>query len=602
MRLKSTRGMVANLVALAACVGCNGDHARAATPAAQPGISAGVALDHHLLVDQFGYLPDEMKVAIIRSPQVGFDKSDTFKPGNSYQVRRTDNGNVVFSGLPKAWRSGETQESSGDIGWSFDFSAVTAPGQYFVFDVSKQVRSPNFIIGSKVYAGALKAAMRTFYYQRSGIAKVQANAEACWVDSAAYVGANQDSEAHDVTDRSSVGKVKDLAGGWFDAGDTNKYVTFAVQPVHQLLTSYTSHTAAFGDDTNIPESGNGVPDVIDEVKWETDWIKKMQYADGSFALKVGDLDFVNASPPSSDKSARFYVPSCTSATIAASGMLAHAAFVFRQFPSLTSEADDLKARALSAWRNYQSTPQKQTQCDTGAVKSGNADLNSGDQGSLAVEAAVYLFSLTGDKSFDDFIAAHYSETQPYHDIGWSRYKADQGESLLFYTTLPMATAKLKQTILSDKARDVRAGNQVYGFNASDDLYRAFLHDGQYHWGSNNVRANYGNSNLDVTTHDVGIKDTSAYRARALELLHYFHGVNPLGIVYLTNMYSYGAARSVNEIFHVWYAHGTKWSDATTTECGPAPGYVPGGPNASAGNNGVPRINNAPRRPAGAKVI
>ena len=32
----------------------------------------------------------------------------------------------------------------------------------------------------------------------------------------------------------------------------------------------------FGDDTNIPESGNGTPDVLDEVKWELDWMLKMQ--------------------------------------------------------------------------------------------------------------------------------------------------------------------------------------------------------------------------------------------------------------------------------------------------------------------------------------
>jgi hypothetical protein len=133
---------------------------------------------------------------------------------------------------------------------------------------------------------------------------------------------------------------------------------------------------------------------------------------------------------------------------------------------------------------------------------------------------------------------------------------------------------------------VKAGNQVYGLRPEDDLYRAFLHEGQYHWGSNQVRANYGNSNLDAARL---FKDDRAasYTERAEEILHYFHGVNPFTMVYLSNMYRYGATRSVNEIFHSWYWHETRWDNAMTSPCGPAPGFVPGGPDANAANDGVP---------------
>jgi endoglucanase len=53
------------------------------------------------------------------------------------------------------------------------------------------------------------------------------------------------------------------------------------------------------------------------------------------------------------------------------------------------------------------------------------------------------------------------------------------------------------------------------------------------------------------------------------------------------MYGYGATRSANEIYHTWFWHGTKWSDALASPCGPAPGYVPGGPDARAVEAGVP---------------
>jgi len=565
--------------------------AAAGAAEATPGLTdadaaaAALPLDHHILVDQFGYRPGDPKVAVIRTPHAGFDAADVFAAGARYEVRRAGDGAVVASGKPAPWNRGEVEESSGDSGWWFDFSALKEPGRYVVVDVDRGVRSPVFAVYQHVYRKVLQAAMHTFYYQRSGVAKKPPYAAACWSDEAAYVGPGQDTEARDITDRDNRAKTRDMSGGWFDAGDTDKYVTFAAQPVHQLLTAIERHPAVFGDDTGIPESGNGVPDVVDEVKWEIDWLKKMQFDDGSVALKLGETVAVPASPPSSDTQPRFYVPACTSATIAAAGMFAHAAVVFGRFDALAPEAKDLSARAVRAWNNYQAA-KKQTHCDTGAVRAGNADLNEEDQDSLAVEAAVYLFAASGDASYAKYLKSHHEDAHPYHDQGWSRYKADQGEALLYFTTLPQADAKLKKTILGDKTSDVKAGNQIYGFAPGDDLYRAFLHDPQYHWGSNNPRANYGNTNLDAVDFKTG-PDPASYRTRALEMLHYFHGVNPFGMVYLSNAYALGATSSANEIYHTWFQPGTRWSDALKSECGPAPGFVPGGPNANAVQDGVP---------------
>ena len=546
-----------------------------------PGMSAQVRFNHHLLVDQFGYRPNDPKVAVVREAQAGYDVIDKFTPGSTYTVRNVEDGKVVFSGTLTPWLRGSTQASSGDHGWWFDFSSVSTPGTYFVEDDARNLRSATFRIDEHVYADILKAATRMYFYQRSGFAKQKPYVPDCWTDAPAYVGPDQDTQAHDITDRNNRGKVKNLSGGWFDAGDTNKYVTFAATPVHQLLSAYQENPAAFTDDFNIPESGNGVPDLLDEVKWETDWLKKMQYPNGSSALKVGATGYPTAAPPSSDKSPRFYIPPCTSATIASAGMFAHAALVFGRVEALTHEAADLKSRAISAWNNYQKTP-KQLHCDSGEIKAGNADWGAADQDAAAVVAAIYLYALTESPVYDSYVKAHYKETRSYSDIGWSRYNPDQGEALLFYTTLPKADAALKKTLLADKLADVKAGNQIYGFNPDDDLYRAFMQDQQYHWGSNMPRANSGNTNMDVVTYDLDPANRHSYELRAIEILHYFHGVNPFAMVYMSNMYSYGATRSANEIYHSWFWHGTRWSDALKSECGPAPGFVPGGPNAKAG--------------------
>jgi hypothetical protein len=601
MRLNAaTRvGVAAAAVAVAAVLAVGLLGAAKAPPQASSvsggAASAAVQLDRHILVDQFGYRPGDPKIAVIRVPVQGYDADDKFSPGEAYQVRRSQDGAVVFSGKLLPWSDGAVQASSGDRGAWFDFSTLTQPGHYFVEDVTQHLRSATFSVEDSVYKEVLKAAVRMFFYQRSAAAKPARFAQPCWQDKPAYLGPKQDSQAHDITDPDNRSKVRDLSGGWFDAGDTNKYVTNAIRAVHELLGAYQQNPAAFTDDFNIPESGNGIPDLLDEIKWETDWLKKMQYPDGGAALKVGARDFVSPSPPSSDNSARFYVPACSSATIAVAGMLAHAAYVFRDLPPLRAEAAALTSRAVQAWARYSQTNPKDEHCDSGEVKVAGADLSTAKQEAQAAVAAVWLFALSGESVYGRYFQAHYTDLHPYHDMGWSRYDPEQGQALLFYTTLPGADPELARRILSDHANDVKSGNQIYGFAARDDLYRNFLHEPQYHWGSNEVRADYGNTNMDAVRYPSAGAEAAALTTRALETLHYFHGVNPFARVYLSNMYAYGATASVNELFHSWFhadcgrlgCSETRWSDVLRSACGPAPGYLPGGPVADVVAAGVP---------------
>jgi endoglucanase len=101
--------------------------------------------------------------------------------------------------------------------------------------------------------------------------------------------------------------------------------------------------------------------------------------------------------------------------------------------------------------------------------------------------------------------------------------------------------------------------------------------------------------MEAVLHGADEREAAGYRARALDTLHYFHGVNPFARVYLSNMYGYGATSSVNEIFHQWFRADcnrlicttTRWSNAIDSQCGPAPGYLPGGPVSDPGVAGVP---------------
>ena len=247
-----------------------------------------------IVVDQFGYPTKASKVAVIRDPQVGYDNTVHFAPGSSYAVIDLSSGKVVKQGPPVAWNGGATDDVSGDKVWWFDFSDVTSPGTYTIVDIEKGLRSPEFQIDDRVYRNVLKHAVRMFFYQRAGFDKSAATAGSDWADAASHMRSGQDPQTrpwHAKTGSGDSGdrQIKDLHGGWFDAGDYNKYTSWTARNVIVLLRAYAENPAAFGDDTDIAESGNGVPDILDEVKWAVDWLERMQNSDGSL-LCVQGLD------------------------------------------------------------------------------------------------------------------------------------------------------------------------------------------------------------------------------------------------------------------------------------------------------------------------
>lgn len=541
-----------------------------------PGMQVKAKPVNFIMIDQFGYRTQDQKVAVIVDPQLGFNAQDSFSPGKTYQVRAVDSNQILYSRTLQPWENGQTHSQSGDKAWWFDFSEVQLPGSYYIFDPQTQQRSFPFEIRDDVYRPILIAATRMFFYQRSGFAKQAPYADPRWTDAPAFIKPKQDEEARYLYDKDNASLAQNMGGGWFDAGDLNKYVTFATQPVHQLLSAYTQNPEIWTDDFNIPESGNGIPDLIDEIKFELDWLKKMQDEDGGVYIKLGNIDHNIVARPSWDQRPRYYAPKCSSATIDTSSMFAHAAVVLRQFPALTGYAEDLKTRALKAWQWYESHP-KQTDCDSQEIKSGDADRSIDDQKATSVIAAIYLFALNPEPKYTQHIQSNLSFTRPFSEDTWSRYRPQDGDALLFYTQLPEADAALSNQILTKFQQMVATNRQSYGFNPQLDPYRAYMPDPQYHWGSNAVKANYGNTNYDVIELGIDRPHQESYKIRALDHLHYFHGVNPLGLVYLSNMYEYGAENSANEMYHQWFGDGI-YDNARTSKVGPAPGYLTGGPN------------------------
>ena len=537
-------------------------------------IHAPQPLSPYIVVDQFGYRPNAEKIAVIRNPQTGFDDATHFTPGAKYALVDAHTDINVLEAAPATWNGGATDTSSGDKAWSFDFSSVTTPSEYYVLDESNAVRSPVFAVAANVYAPIMTQAMRMYFYQRSGIEHAAQYAGAAWAD-----GMNdaQDATCNLCTNCPGTNAVKDVHGGWFDAGDQNRYTNWGAVDAIQLLRAYSQTPSVFTDDYNIPESGNGVPDILDEVKWELDWLLRMQNSNGSVLSIVGHT---GASPPSTDTSPCYYGSVSTSSAYSAAAVFALASVVFKA--SNPTYATQLATAAGKAWTWAQANPNVLFDNPSYDIGAGDSELDTAYGLPMReIEAAIYLYEATGTAAYKTYVDANYTKA---HMFSYGNYadlfEGEAQEMLLDYTQVSGATPAVVQAIQSAYAMGMQAAHNFgsQAPNPSDPYFGAMY---TYVWGSNANKAQQGIMFQDMVTYAIEPSQDAASTRYAERYVHPFHGVNPLSLVYLSNMGDYGAEKSVTRFFHTWFSHTSAlWNAVGVSTYGPPPGYLPGGPNPS----------------------
>jgi hypothetical protein len=540
------------------------------------GASAPGTFTLRIAVDQFGYAPDMPKVAVISDPQQGYNAAESYTPGVTLEVRTWGSNTVVFSGAPVAWSGGATHAQSGDKAWWFDFSSVTRWGEYYIYDPANDTRSARFRIDHRVYEEVLKHAMRVFYYQRRSTDKPVTYAGARWSDGTNFLGPLQDSQCRLITSPSA-GNQRDLRGGWFDAGDYNKYVNWTVNPVSDMLFAYRQNPLIWPDDWNIPESGNSIPDLLDELKWELDWLLRMQNANGSVLSKMGVNGFQGASPPSAEAAQSFYGAESTTATLTTAGNFAEAVRAY-QSVGMTSYANTLSNAAVAAYNWAVANPNvmfTNTGFSSGSPEVGNYTY---DRDSLRIRAAVYLYDLTGQSAYRTYVESTYTTLLAISSGWWGPYETPVQDALLHYTTLPGVTTSVANNIRNSKQNSIGGGDFIGAWNAKTDPYAAPLPDWAYHWGNNQVKSKWGLLFASMNAYRLNSSQATNYSAAAAGYIHYLHGVNALTMAFLSNMYDYGADNCANEMYHSWFGDGTIYDNALTSPNGPAPGYITGGAN------------------------
>jgi len=487
-------------------------------------------------VNAVGFLPQSHKLAVI--PQA--------VSANRFEVVDAD-GKVVLDGALGAasrWApSGETVRVA-------DFSALTQTGAYRV-RVGSLVSDP-FTVAQDGYRALGDAALKAFYFNRSAIALTPQFAGP-WARPAGHPDDKVLVHASAASKARPQGTVIASPKGWYDAGDYNKYVVNSGISTYTLLAALEHFPDVFKRDIGIPESGNGVPDILDEALWNLDWLLTMQDpADGGVYHKLTNLRFDGiVMPHAASTTPRYVVAKSTAAALDFAATMATASRVLAPYdakwPGLSQR---MLAAAQAAWRWAEAHPN--------VVFKNPKDVVTGEYGDaqLADEfawAAAELFIATGQNNYAQaFMRRDAALSTP----GWDNVAA------LGWMSLAHHRNRLKPGIdraLIERRIDVLASQLA---KHAEGGYRVPLASKDIVWGSNAVILNQGMMLLQAYR----INGTPAYLQAAQSSLDYVLGRNATGYTFVTG---FGA----RPVMHPH--HRPSMADGVAA---PVPGWLAGGPN------------------------
>ncbi|MFG1704985.1 glycoside hydrolase family 9 protein [Nonomuraea sp. M3C6] len=453
--------------------------------------------------------------------------------------------------------------SSGQNTHTLDFGSYRKQGKGYTLTADGETSRP-FDIAADLYDVLPIDALKFYYTQRSGI-EILDSLRPGYARPAGHVGVAPNQGDVSVPCQPGVCDYSlNVKGGWYDAGDHGKYVVNGGISVYQLMATYERDKAAFKDrQLNIPESGNGKPDILDEARWEQEFLLSMQVPEGKpFAgmahHKIHDQNWTGLPLlPHLDPQLRELHPTSTAATLNLAATAAQAARLFAPYDAEFA-ARNLKA-ARKAWVAAKANPARYADPNDGI---GGGAYNDNDVSDEFYWAAAELFITTGEKEFKDFVLA-----SPHHtgDI-WRDRGFDWGNTAqlgrLDLATVPNALpdrARVRQSVLE--------GAEKYLAIQKAHPYGLAYNPPDFDWGSNNLVLN----NLVVLATAYDLTGQEKYQAAVREGMDYLLGRNALNQSYVTG---YGEVASKNQHSR-WYSH-----QLDPALPNPPKGSLAGGPNSS----------------------
>ena len=508
-------------------------------------------------INQVGYLPNSRKVAFLVNPTTSVYE---------FFLKDVGTNQIVFSGNVILHTQGDS--ASGDNVYILDFSNFSSTGVFYI-EIPNLGRSFSFTIKNDVYNEAFYKMMRSYYLQRCGIRVEDGDFihEICHLQ-------EKNSPYHSSTGQSGT---KDVSGGWHDAGNYEKYVSPAAVTCALLLYTYEffkDKVESFN--LNIPESNNGVPDILDEVRYELEWMLKMQRDDGAVHHCVA-VDGWSYWPcmPEEHNDTRYVMQVTSVDTADFAAVMAIAARVFKDIDPDFSNKVLQKAELAWQWLEQNSQIVPPGGYKTLIMTDTYEDNNDADE---RFWAAAELYRTTGKSKYNDYVLANYEKWIPtVNSFFWWKEVHVLGMFAYYFSTHTTASLTVKNKIKEDTLNFINS--KINWINSSDNGYRVVLDLTEYYWGSNSIVGNYSVMILFANMMEPNLE----YVNVVLEQLDYLFGRNAMNKVYVSGIGSN----------YVKYHHYAPSICDNVLE--PWPGFASGGPNRYGGDqrlynlisNGVP---------------
>lgn len=427
----------------------------------------------NIQINQLGYTPSMRKNAALRDAAAAL-----------LEVINAAGETVLSVPVKK------TCELWGDSLSEADFSALTVPGVY-TLRCGDEVSYP-FAVSDAPYAACLTALLDTLYLQRCGGALgAEAGAyahPACHMTPARIYGTQEHI---------------DVSGGWHDAGDYGRYIVPAAKTVADLLIARRWN-----------ESGvtPGLTQLMDEARWELEWMLKMQREDGGVYHKVTTALFCGMIMPEEDTDELIVCPVSTTATGDFAACMAMASRYYKEIDA--AFAGRMLEAAVRAWEFL---------AENGPMLFKNpADIRTGEYDDVTDEderlwAHIELALTTGEARYlaaaKEALAAIDRSAAP---LGWADVR---GYCAIEGLVLPGEAGEICRNWIIAEADRLMSRINGYGITMTETLP----------WGSNMDVANHGM----ILYQALLLTGNEAYRIAAEKQLHYLLGVNPVSYCYVT---------------------------------------------------------------------
>jgi len=483
-----------------------------------------------------------------------------FQPGNSKYVFFSEpvgkffiidhiSGEKVFEAKTKLWKKNDP--STGQTVYRGEFGALRRAGTYHIQTPDNKVSAP-FSIAGNVYKDLYDKSLKSFYIQRCGMQLSEEFAG----DFAHDACHTEDGHFHPSCNKEGMG---DVTGGWHDAGDYGKYVVNAAYSLGVMFMGYELFPGGFRcDNIAIAESGNGIPDFLDECRYELEWLLKMQGEDGGVYHKITGKNFKALDlKPEEDLAKRFILYKSTAATADFAVATAMAARIYLDDDAEFSAS--CKKAALRAWTYLEQYPEISP--DGGYknpedVKTGQYD--DWDDRDERLWAAIELYRSFGDAKHLNYFEKYINDVEAFpSEITWRFVSAFANMSYL----APNGSSK-NPGILKHVTRKLEKYCKQMLRKRNENGYHVLLEPGEYKWGSLQLALNSGFVLL------FGSQKFSEpqYLEVAMDQFHYCLGANGLNQSFVTGFGRNNPKKVHNRICSL------------TNNWQIFPGFLVGGPN------------------------